>query len=312
MQILVVGAGAIGTWYAAKLARAHHVTLVTRRPAHAETIRAAGGVRVTGLEDVHARVDATAQVKAIEPGALVVLTTKVYDSGDAVRPLASLIPPDAAILCLQNGLGGERLVSDEIAGRCAVLRGITNFGVIFVRPGVVTLKSRGDTVVEDSARSAELAELFSRCDLAGRVSPDMRREVWTKLIVNCVINPLTAMTGMEVGWIADARLDRVKQRIIDECVAVAAHEGITFDQDFVRMLNERYGPSRNLSSMYQDIANGRRTEIDYMNGAVVELGRQYDVPCPVNAGLVAIVKALANVRPGASASSIPPRAAGRL
>jgi 2-dehydropantoate 2-reductase len=291
MQIIILGAGAIGTFYAARLSYANDVTLVAHRPEQAQAIGAAG-VRVTGLEEATCRINATTNIAAIEPGTLVLLTTKVYASAEAVRPLVPLLRPDTIIVCLQNGLHSERLVRDVVGGRCAVLRGITNFGAIFVEPGVVSLRTPGDTIIEDGPVSAALAEMFTRCELAGRVSSDITREVWKKLIVNCVINPLTAMTGMEVGWVANERLDPLKQRIIDECMAVARHEGVVFETNFTRMLNETYAPSRNLSSMHQDLRNGKRTEIDYMNGAVVELGRRYAVPCPINASLVAIIKAL--------------------
>jgi 2-dehydropantoate 2-reductase len=157
---------------------------------------------------------------------------------------------------------------------------------------MVTLRAYGPTTIEAGPNSRELADMFTRCQLRGRVSADIKHDVWRKLVVNCVINPLTAMTGMEVGWTADARLDPLKRRIVAECLAVAAHDGVTFDGDFTRMLNDTYGPSRNLSSMYQDLTNGKRTEIDHMNGAVVDLGREYGVACPINAGLVAIIKAM--------------------
>lgn len=291
MHIIIVGAGAIGTFYAAKLSQANEVTLVAHRPEQAQVIRASG-VRVTGLEETTGQIDTTTDVAAIEPEALVLLTTKVYASADAIRPLVPLVRPDTVIVCLQNGLHSERLVKDAVGGRCAVLRGITNFGAIFIEPGVVSLKARGDTVIEDGPVSAALAEMFTRCELAGRVSGDIRREVWKKLVVNCVINPLTAMTGMEVGWVANERLGPLKRRIIDECLTVARHEGVIFQTDFTRMLNDTYAPSRNLSSMYQDLANSKPTEIDHMNGAVVELGRRYGVACPINEGLVAIIKAL--------------------
>jgi 2-dehydropantoate 2-reductase len=291
MRILVIGGGAIGTLYAARLSRAHEVSLVVHRPGQADAIRR-DGVRVTGLEEVVAQVDVTTDVPAPVPDTLVLLTTKVYDNADAVRPLLPLVRSDTVILCLQNGLDGDRVVRALVDGRCAVLRGITNFGAVHVRAGVVDLKARGDTIVEAGPTSAALASMFTECGLAGRVSPDIKRDVWVKLLVNCVINPLTAMTGMEVGWIADARLDPLKQRIVNECAAVARCEGVHLEGDIVQRLNQTYGPSTNLSSMLQDLSNGRRTEIDQMNGAVVETGRRHGVACPVNEALVAIVKAL--------------------
>ena len=292
MHIVVVGAGAIGTLYAARLSQHHSVTLVTRTAERAAAIRETG-IRVTGLDEATARVDATARPTALDRDALVLLTTKVYDNAAAVRPLVPLLSAGSVILCLQNGLNGEALVRETVNGRCTVLRGVTTFGAIFVRPGVSSLQAGGDTAIEQHPASATLADAFSACDLAGRVSPDISREVWTKLVVNCVINPLTAITGMEVGWIADPRLDPIKQRVIDECLAVARREGVVLEADILHRLNDTYRPSRNLSSMLQDVANGRRTEIDFMNGAVADLGRRHGVPCPVNDGLAAIIRALA-------------------
>jgi 2-dehydropantoate 2-reductase len=291
MRMVVIGAGAIGTLYAAKLAAEHDVTLIVRQPAHAETINRQG-VEIDGLEQARVRVHAAAVLDRIEPDTLIVLTTKVYDSVAAVAPLVDLLRPDTVILCVQNGLRGERLVREVVGDRCAVLRGVTDFGAIFVGPGIVTLKAHGPTSIEAGPRSEQLAELLTRCRLRGRVSRDIARDVWRKLIVNCVINPLTAMTGMEVGWTADERLDPLKRQIVAECLAVAARDGVVFEGDFTRMMNDTYRPSRNLSSMYQDLRKGRRTEIDHLNGAVVALGRHHGIACPVNEGLVAIIKAM--------------------
>jgi 2-dehydropantoate 2-reductase len=166
----------------------------------------------------------------------------------------------------------------------------------------VALKAYGSTSIEAGPTSRELADMFTRCQLRGRVSADITRDVWRKLIVNCVIHPLTAMTGMEVGWTADERLDPLKRVIVAECLAVAAHDGVVFDGDFTRMMNDTYGSSRNLSSMYQDLRNGKRTEIDHMNGAVVEFGRRYGVECPINASLVAIIKAMEASQRGTAAT----------
>ena len=307
MQVIVLGAGAIGTFYAARLARQHRVALVARRPEHVEAIRR-GGVRVDGLEQLTAEVEASTGMASLEPGALVLLTTKVYDNAEAVRRILPRLRPDTTILCLQNGLQSEQIVKDVTAGRCAVLRGITDFGVIFDVPGRVTLKARGPTLIEAGPKSAALAEMFSACDLEGRVAENIKQEVWRKLVVNCVINPLTAMTGMEVGWVADERLDPLKRLVVEECLAVARHDGVTFDTDVTRMLNDTYRPSRNLSSMYQDLVKGRQTEIDYMNGAVVELGRRFGIACPLNESLTTIIRTLGSSRATSPPPPSPPTA----
>jgi 2-dehydropantoate 2-reductase len=124
------------------------------------------------------------------------------------------------------------------------------------------------------------------------VSPDIKTEIWRKLIFNCVINPITAITGTEVGGIADARLDPLKQLVIDECLAVARSEGVAFAIDFLPTITEIFSESRTIASMRQDLMRGRPTEIDHMNGAVAALGRRAGIDCPVNAALTAIIKAM--------------------
>jgi 2-dehydropantoate 2-reductase len=289
-RIVVVGAGAIGSLYAAKLAARHPVTVIARRD-HVDAINRAG-LRVTGREELTRPVHATTGPGPIGPHTIVLLTTKVHDNETAAAPLADKVRDDTVIVCIQNGLRGEEIVRAAISGRCLVLRAITQFGAIFREPGVVDYTVAGCTLIEKSPQSAAIADLFTACGLDGRVSEDIKIEVWRKLIFNCVINPITSIIGSEVGGIADARLDPIKQLVVDECLRVARADGVEFDIDFLRIIGDVFGPSRNVASMRQDLLKGKRTEIDYMNGAVVDLGRRLGLECPVNAALVAIIRAL--------------------
>lgn len=290
MNIVVFGAGAIGSVYAAKLAEQHRVTVIAR-PAHVDAIRA-HGLRMVGREERVARVEAAAELSPLLSDTLVLLTTKVNDNRTAGAALAGAVRDDSIVVCVQNGLHGERVVRDALGGRCLVLRAITQFGAIFREPGVVDLKVAGYTSIEPHARSAPIAALLTASGLNARVSDDIDVEIWRKLVFNCVINPITAIVGTEVGGIADVRLDPLKQLVIDECLAVARADGVTLDVDFQQALRDQFGPSRNIASMRQDLMKKKRTEIDHMNGAVVGLGRSFGIACPVNAALVAIIKAM--------------------
>jgi 2-dehydropantoate 2-reductase len=290
MTIIVLGGGAIGSVYAAHLAQHHDVTLIARQP-HVDAVNGAG-LRIGGRGDFVTRIRAATAVERIPPNALVLLTTKVNGNHEAAMSIKDQVRDDTTILCVQNGLGGDEIVKSIVAPPAVVLRGITQFGAIFVGPGVIDLKVIGYTLVEAHERSARIAQALTRSGLDGRVSLDITREVWRKLIFNCVINPITAMMGSEVGSIADPRLDPLKQLVIDECVAVARAEGVSFDTDFQQALRDVFGPSRNIASMRQDLLHRRPTEIDHMNGAVVARGRAHGIPCPVNAALVAIVQAM--------------------
>ncbi|MGZ5565156.1 MAG: ketopantoate reductase family protein [Chthoniobacterales bacterium] len=292
MQIIVLGAGAIGSLYGAKLAATNDVTLIARAE-HADVINA-HGLRIEGREPGTVRIRAATKVEKIEPDTLIILTTKVSDSAAALAPLAPLIRDDTTILCLQNGLGSEKIARDAMGDRGVVLRGITQFGAIFERPGVIKFMIARHTLIEQHERSPRIAGVMTAAGLDGRVSSDIKADIWQKLIFNCVVNPITAIMGSEVGAVADARLDPLKRLVIDECLAVAAAEGIKFQIDFLARINEVYAPSHNIASMRQDLRRGRVTEIDYLNGAVVSLGRKHDLACPVNRALVTIIKAMEN------------------
>ena len=290
MRIIILGAGAIGSVYGAKLSALHDVTLVGR-PDHVQAIER-DGLRLEGVEARTVHVRAAASIDRIDADTLILLTTKVSGSAAALAPMAPLVRDDTTILCLQNGLGSEGIARDAVNGRGVVLRGITQFGAIFRAPGVIDYMVAGYTLVEPHARSARIAELLTASGLDGRVSRDIAAAIWRKLIFNCVINPITAILRREVGAIADPRLDPLKQLVIDECLAVAAADGVRFETDFLKTITEVFGASRNIASMQQDLIRGRPTEIDYMNGAVAERGRQRGIPCPVNAALAQIIRAM--------------------
>jgi 2-dehydropantoate 2-reductase len=199
---------------------------------------------------------------------------------------------DTTILCLQNGLGSERIARAALGNRGIVLRGITQFGAIFESPGVIQFMAPGYTLIEQNERSDRIARILSDAGLDCRISPNIVADVWHKLVINCVVNPITAILGCEVGGIANPQLDPFKQLVIDECVAVAATQGVTFAVDFMREIGDVFRPSRNLASMLQDLRRGHPTEIDYMNGTVALLGARHGIECPVNDALTKIVKAM--------------------
>jgi 2-dehydropantoate 2-reductase len=266
------------------------VTVVVRLE-HAEAIRS-GGLRLIGHETITARVQAVTQIDAIAPGTVILLTTKVNASEAALAPIADRVRDDTVIVCVQNGLDSEGIARRAVRNRCPVLRAITQFGAIFQGPGLINFTASGYTLLEDGPFSAGIAAMLTTAGLDGRISPDIKTEIWRKLIFNCVINPITAITGTEVGGIADPRLDPLKRLVIDECLEVARSEGVSFEIDFLPTIADVFGASRTIASMRQDLMRGRPTEIDHMNGAVAALGRRKGIDCPVNSALTAIIKAM--------------------
>jgi 2-dehydropantoate 2-reductase len=290
VHIIVLGAGAIGSVYGARLSKFHDVTLIGG-PAHVEAIQRDGLVML-GNTTGTLRLPAFTRVPSIAPGTLILLTTKVNNNAAAVAPIVDMLPSGVTIVCVQNGLYSEDIVKDLVGDRALVLRAITQVGGILVRPGVVDNTVAGYTLLESHEQSPSIAALLTEAGLDGRIIPDIKKEMWRKAVFNCVINPTTALLESEVRGIVDPQLNGLKQQIIDECLAVAKADGVTFDEDFVALIDRVFAGSRTIASMSQDLMKGRKTEIDHMNGAVAELGMKYGIATPVNAAMTTLIRYL--------------------
>ena len=290
MRIIILGAGAIGSLFGAKLSKLNDVTLIARKE-HADRINREG-LKITGLENSAYKLKASAEVDEIKDNTLVVLAAKVYDSKSAIIRIKNLLRKDTTILCLQNGLYSENIVKKIVGKKCRVLRAITNFGASFLEPGVVSFNTRSYTYIEKSPSSKDIAENFSKCRLNGHVSENIKYEIWKKLVFNCALNPVTAILKIRNGGICEEKLDPLKRLVSRECAAVAKKDGVEFDFDFVAAINREFAGSTNISSMQQDLLKGKKTEISYLNGAVAELGKKYGIECPVNEALASMINYL--------------------
>src|SRR5687767_2209502 len=172
MHIAIVGAGAIGSIYGAKLSKFHDVTLVGGA-AHVEAIQRSGLI-IEGLLSETLHLPACTRLSRIEPGTLILLTTKVNNNVAAIEPIVPVLPSAVTILCVQNGLYSENLVKDLVKDRALVLRAITQVGGILVRPGVVDHTVSGYTLIEQHEQSPAIAALLSGAGLDGRVIPDIK------------------------------------------------------------------------------------------------------------------------------------------
>lgn len=303
MEIIVLGAGAIGSLYGAMLASANQVTLVGR----ADHVRAIeeNGLRVEGIEARTVRVRAATRVEELKSNSLILLTTKVPATASALESVAPLVRDDTTIVALQNGLDADEIARGALGGCGVVLRGISQFGAIFERPGAIRYMVKGYTLLEDHERSLQIANVLTAAGLDCRITSNIETEVWRKLVFNCVVNPITTILGSEVGQIVDPDLNRLKQLVIDECVAVATAEGISLGTDLMAEIDAAYAGSPNIVSMQQDLLRRRPTEIDYLNGAVAALGARHGLACPVNDGLTKIIRAMeAARRKSSSAMSV--------
>ena len=286
-KIIVLGAGAIGSLYGALLSKSSDVLLIANK-AHSKTVTEKG-LLLKGAKNGVFRVDARPKVDEIPPKALLIIAVKAQDLESSVRAVAPLLRSDTLIFILQNGIGNEGVAREAAGKEVFILRGITTFGAEMPEPGVVSFLE-GETVVEPGTASEEVLNLFEEAGLNPRVACDMRMELWRKLVINCVANPLGALLHAKNNEVADELLTGTRSAIVCECLRVADAEGVYFKEDMLGVVDGHLVKYSNYSSMCQDMMKGRKTEIGFLNEKVVELGRKHSIPTPVNEALVALIK----------------------
>ena len=288
-KIFVLGAGAIGSSYGAVLSRKNDVTLIGNK-AHVDAINSSG-LTIKGDITGKFSVKAETNIKEVPSGSLILLTTKAQDSTKAITGVRQLLRKDTVILVLQNGLGVKELVQGIVGEEIEVVRGLVLMAAEFIEPGNITVWD-GQTIIEGTKTGEKIAMLFRESGLKTRVSEDMTKEEWSKLVVNCVINPLTAILRVRDNEIGVDSLKEVRHKIFEECVHVGKAERMSFEPNLERDIERKIPSYKNYSSMCQDIIKGKKTEIDFLNGKIVELGKKHGVATPLNETLVGLIKFL--------------------
>jgi 2-dehydropantoate 2-reductase len=286
-KIIVLGAGAVGSIYGALLSEKNDVTLIGNK-AHVDAVNSKG-LSISGDMNETFYLKADTEIRGIPENTLIILTTKAYDSAKAIERIKKLLKKDTVVLVLQNGLGNEEIVKRVAGDKAKILRGVTAMAAEFFEPGRVRFSS-GETIIEQNEVAEEIGEIFSKCMLKTRLFNDINMEVWNKLVVNCVVNPLSALFHVRNCELVSDLLKTVRRGIVRECVDVGKAEGITFPEDLEKDVDEKISSYTNFSSMYQDVVRDKKTEIDFLNGKVVELGRKHNIPTPVNETLVGLIK----------------------
>lgn len=293
MQILVFGAGAMGSFFGGLLSK-HHDVILIGRPDHVKAIRA-HGLRISGKTSMIARPEVATAVPSNARPDFVFITTKAYDTANAMSALERLA--DRSIfVTLQNGLGNAETIA-KTARR--VIAGTTTVGVMFVGPGEVRHGGIGDAVIGawshvDEKDLVRLRDIVADAGIVVTVTSDVRAELWSKLIVNASINPLAAIIGVPNGrLVRDKRLLEVMDGVCREAVAVAKAEGAKVDAEELRhrttLVAKRTAANR--GSMLQDLDRHRRTEIDAIVGPIVRAAARHRIPVPLSRTLYAIVRA---------------------
>jgi len=290
-KIGVMGAGAVGCYYGGMLARAGHYVTLIARPQHVDAIRR-GGLRLeTKTFDERLRVQASADPQALRGAELVLFCVKSQDTEAAGQALAPHVE-QAAVLSLQNGVDNpERLAA--VLGR-DVISGVVYVAVEMAGPGHVRHHGRAELAIGRARASEAIVAAFGKAGVPVQISDNVAGVLWAKLIVNCAYNALSAITQLPYGRLVQgAGIAAVMRDIVEECLAVARAAGVRVEGD-MHLAAERIAQTMpgQYSSTAQDLARGKQTEIEHLNGVVVRKGEALGVPTPVNRVLLALVKLL--------------------
>jgi 2-dehydropantoate 2-reductase len=302
-DVVVLGAGAMGCLLAGLTARSRRsVALVD---VVQEKVDALGsGIRFSGVEgEFVVPVEATSDSGSLAPPDFLLFCVKAYDTRAAASQHAHLAGPQTLVITLQNGLGNIEAISDSIdPGR--LLAGTTSLGANMIEPGHVHFAGRGKVELGEldgtlSDRLERSAALFRDSGVEVELSRDVQALLWSKLVVNVGINALTALLDVRNGVLLELPAAReLMGRAVGEAVQVASRCGVVMnlDEAVAHVEAVARATARNRSSMLADVSAGRPTEVDQINGAVVERAAQHGIDAPVNEVLTRLAGAKARAR----------------
>ncbi|MDF9747716.1 ketopantoate reductase family protein [Natrinema salsiterrestre] len=292
MDIVVFGAGSLGSLVGGLLAREHDVTLVARE-AHARAVRESG-LRLESVDDspIHVSPAATTDGTGLE-AELAVVTVKSFDTDGAAQTLAT--GSFDAVCSLQNGMGNEATLAARL--EVPILAGTATYGAILREPGVVACTGVGEVVLGardggPSAIAERVGKSFVAAGLETTVADDMPRRLWEKLAVNAGINAVTALTATENGAVLEEPATDLARAATRETARVARARGVSLSnrEALTAMETVAEATAANTSSMRQDVLADRRTEIDAINGYVVDRAADSRLEVPRNRTLTALVR----------------------
>ncbi|HUK41126.1 MAG TPA: ketopantoate reductase family protein [Candidatus Acidoferrales bacterium] len=299
MKICIIGCGAVGSLFAAHLAKAGEAEVwaydVWRE--HTDAIRKSG-LRLSGAEDLTAQLKATSDPKELPHCDYGIVATKATHTRSAISQVAHIFDANSAVCSVQNGVGNEEIIAEHVR---FVIRGTTFPAGHPIAPGHIGYDIKGDTWIgpfeptqTPMEKVEELAGLMTRAGMNTIALKDARGAQWTKLIFNASTNPVGALTLLHHG--AATRFDptgRLFNDLIAEGEAVARKLGIELHGDPRNLVQKgANAPGKHRASMLQDVIARRQTEVDFMNGAIVQWGEKTGVSTPLNRAMWELIKGL--------------------
>ncbi|MBI4400935.1 MAG: 2-dehydropantoate 2-reductase [Nitrospirae bacterium] len=297
-QVMMVGAGSVGGFFGAHLARKNPNVSFLLRPRTLKAVREYGLMIRSASGHFTVRPMAASDPKDLPTPDLIILSVKAYDVDEVLTQIEPVMTDRTVLLTLQNGVDTEDRILARFHRDC-VVGGVAFIYSKIVEPGVIEHYKSGSVAVGElmghkSPRVLQIADLFTRAGLSCQVVGDIRRSKWEKMCWNCVFNPLTVLINDRVAKALDhPEMLRVIHQIVGEVAAVAAGMKVPLEADMADKVLRWSQEIRDIhTSMYDDWKAGRPTEIDYLNGYIVKQGQELGIPTPLNEALTAVVKVI--------------------
>ena len=298
-KVFVLGAGAVGCYFGGMLARAHHDVTFIARPQRVEALNTSGLEMDCKAFHETVRVKASSDLSALKDADLVLLSVKSLDTERTLAEVKSVLPSKAVILSLQNGVANIDIASKMIVNPVYA-------AVVYVAAGMVgqnTMKhhGRGELLVgslgtaspADDQNLSEICKLFEGAGVPCSIPTQIKRDMWLKFLVNCSFNAISGIGQISYGeMVKSPGIVKLIEEITKEFLAIAALEDVKISMSEALAVNDSIATTMvtQVSSTAQDLAKGKMTEIDFLNGYIVELGKRYGVQTPYNQSVYALVK----------------------
>ena len=297
-QIMMVGAGSVGGFFGAHLAKNNPNVSFLLRPSTVEAVKRNGLTIKSAKGNFTVHPPAASDPRQLATPDLIILAVKAYDLDEVMTQLEPVLTERTVILTLQNGIDTEDRIISRLHRDC-VVGGVAFIYSKIVEPGVIEHYKRGGVAIGElmghkSERVSQITDIFKQAGISCQLSEDIRKSKWEKMCWNCVFNPLTVVIDDKVAKALDhPEMAGVIRQIVGEVAAVSAAVKVPLAPDMAEKVVKWTQELRDIhTSMYDDWKGKRPTEIDYLNGYIVRVGRELGIPTPVNEALTAMVKTI--------------------
>lgn len=288
MNIVVLGAGAIGSLFGGLLSKENEVVLVGNKR-HVQSINKKG-LTIKGFTNKNLKIKAIDSIKKIDfiPD-VIILSVKSFDTEKTIKTVKNNIGKNTFIVSLQNGLNNIEVLKKYFE-EDKIIVCLTTHGVVFSKPGLIYHKGIGKTVLGGIKNDSDdfcklLSSSFNQVGIPNSITEDVFRDMWIKAIVNSSINPITAYFNCKNGYLLkNPILKKFVQKLCKESTDVAISKGfnLCFDEMIDKTFEVIVDTSDNFSSMLQSVLNNKQTEINSINGIIIKMGEKNNLNTSLN------------------------------